>query len=203
MLKKEFIKRIKELRYITKASLINCKKALNTSNYQINIAIEILKKEKLIFANKKLNKLTTEGLIKSYIHNGSKIGVIIELNCETDFVNRQFKFHELAKNITMQIASSKSIKYISENNIPNNIIIYEKKIELKKKDLIHKSFNIKAKITKNRIKKKFKKLSLMNQAFIKKKEITIEELIKEHITLFNENIRIKRFERFILGENLK
>lgn len=194
---------IKELRNKTGAGMTDCKKALEASNGQIDIAIENLRKKGLASADKKSNRLAAEGLIESYIHAGSRIGVIIEINCETDFVSRQPEFHQLAKNIAMQIAACQSVKYVSTSEIPEDLVIYEKQIELEKEDLINKPNDIKNKIAAGRVKKRLNQLSLMNQAFIRDTEITIEDLIKQHIALWGENIKVRRFQRFLLGEGLE
>ena len=194
---------IKELRNKTGAGMTDCKKALEASNGQIDIAIENLRKKGLASADKKSSRLAAEGLIESYIHSGSRIGVIIEINCETDFVSRQPEFHQLAKNIAMQIAACQSVKYVSISEIPEDQVIYEKQIELEKEDLINKPDNIKNKIATGRVEKRLNQLSLMNQAFIRDTEITIEDLIKQHIALWGENIKVRRFQRFLLGEGLE
>lgn len=194
---------IKELRSKTGAGMTDCKKALEASGGQIDVAIENLRKKGLAFASKKSGRLATEGLIKSYIHPGSRIGVLVELNCETDFVARQNEFHQLAQNVAMQIAACQTVQYVSRNDIPINIKEYEQQIELQKEDLISKPLEIRSKIASGRLDKRLKELCLMDQNFIKQSEITVEELIKQHISLLGENIKIRRFERFILGEGLE
>nr|YP_009395169.1 translation elongation factor Ts [Bryothamnion seaforthii]ARW63937.1 translation elongation factor Ts [Bryothamnion seaforthii] len=203
MLKKISTETIKELRNKTGAGMTDCKRALEASNGQVDIAIENLRKKGLASADKKSSRIATEGLIESYIHAGSRIGVLIELNCETDFVARQSDFHQLAKDIAMQVAACQSVQYVSRNEIPEELIEYEKQIEIEKEDLKNKPSDIKDKIAKGRLEKRFKEISLMDQNFIKKTEITIEELVKQHIALLGENIKIRRFERFILGEGLE
>nr|YP_010618690.1 Translation elongation factor Ts [Rhodomelopsis africana]WAX02703.1 Translation elongation factor Ts [Rhodomelopsis africana] len=203
MLKKISAKNIKELRNKTGAGMTDCKKALEASEGQIDIAIEALRKKGLASADKKSNRLAAEGLIESYIHAGSRIGVLIEINCETDFVSRQPKFHQLAKDIAMQIAACQSVVYVFKSDIPDDIINYEQGLELQKEDLLNKPIEIKNKIANGRLDKRLKELSLMDQNFIKKTEITIEELVKQHIALWGENIKIRRFERFLLGEGLE
>nr|ARW60601.1 translation elongation factor Ts [Polysiphonia sp.] len=203
MLKKISIENIKELRNKTGAGMTDCKKALEESNGQIEIAIENLRKKGLASADKKSSRLAAEGLVESYIHAGSRIGVLIEINCETDFVSRQPKFHQLAKDIAMQIAACQDVRYVSKSDIPNDIVIYEQNLELQKEDLFNKPSEIQSKIANGRLDKRLKELSLMDQMFIKHTDITIEELVKEHIALWGENIKIRRFERFLLGEGLE
>nr|YP_009396804.1 translation elongation factor Ts [Ophidocladus simpliciusculus]ARW65990.1 translation elongation factor Ts [Ophidocladus simpliciusculus] len=203
MLKKISVEDIKELRNKTGAGMTDCKKALEASSGSIHLAVEILRKKGLASANRKSNRIATEGLIQSYIHAGSRLGVLVELNCETDFVARQPEFHRLAKDIAMQIAACQSVQYISRDQIPQKTISYEYDIELQKEDLVNKSKEIRKKIAEGRIEKKLNDLSLMNQNFIKKTEMTVEELVKQHIVLLGENIKIRRFHRFILGEGLE
>lgn len=194
---------IRDLRNKTGAGMTDCKKALEAANGDVNTAIESLRKKGLATADKKSTRLASEGLIESYVHAGSRIGVLLEINCETDFVARQPQFQQLAKDITMQIAACQSVCYISKNDIPQNVIDYEEKLELQKDDLNNKPDDIKNKIAKGRVEKRLKELSLMDQNFIKEQTVTVEELIKQHISLLGENIKIRRFERFLLGEGIE
>nr|QCI09050.1 Translation elongation factor Ts [Inkyuleea mariana] len=194
---------VKELRNKTGAGMMDCKKALQASKGDINIAIENLRKKGLALADKKSSRIATEGMIESYIHIGSRIGVLVELNCETDFVARRSEFQQLAKNIAMQIAACQSVQYVSIDDIPENIIINETNIESNKEDLFNKPKDVKDKIISGRMDKRLKELTLINQAFIRNTDLSIDDLIKEHIALLGENIKIRRFERFLLGEGLE
>nr|YP_009295989.1 elongation factor Ts [Schizymenia dubyi]AOM64924.1 elongation factor Ts [Schizymenia dubyi] len=194
--------RVKELRIKTGAGMMDCKKALQASDGDMEIAIENLRKKGLASADKKSSRAATEGLIESYIHAGSRVGVLIELNCETDFVARRLEFQKLAKNIAMQIAACPQVYYVSIDDIPKNLIEKEKLIEFGKEDLSTKAENVKDKIIQGRINKRLQEMSLMNQSFIREPDISVEELVKQHIALLGENIKIRRFERFILGEGL-
>jgi elongation factor Ts len=193
---------VKELRDLTSAGMMDCKKALQEANGDISKATEALRQKGLASANKKATRIATEGLIECYIHTGGKLGVLVEVNCETDFVARQSKFQELAKNIAMQIAACPSVQYVHVHNIPPDIIEGEKKIELLKEDLAKKPAEMKEKIVEGRIQKRLKELALLDQAFIRDTSLTIEELIKQHIAILGENIQIRRFERFVLGEGM-
>lgn len=193
---------VKKLRNQTGAGMMDCKKALQDSNGNMQLAIENLRKKGLASVNKKSGRITTEGVIESYIHAGSRIGVLVELNCETDFVARRIEFHNLAKDIAMQIAACPSVNYVSINDIDENIIRDETRIESSKEDLINKPQEIKDKIVAGRIDKKLKEISLMNQPFIKDQDILVQDLINKHISLLGENIQIRRFEKFMLGEGL-
>lgn len=193
---------IKEVRSRTGAGMMDCKRALEATEGKVDLAIENLRKKGLAFANKKSTRIATEGLIESYIHSGSRIGVLVELNCETDFVARRQEFHSLAKDIAMQLAACQFVEYVSINDIPQETIMNEKRIEMDKDDISNKSEEIKEKIVNGRIKKRMQELSLMDQPFIKDTEISIEDLIKQHIALLGENIKVRRFQRFLLGEGL-
>nr|YP_009732132.1 translation elongation factor Ts [Gracilaria spinulosa]QHS70722.1 translation elongation factor Ts [Gracilaria spinulosa] len=193
---------VKELRLKTGAGMMDCKKALQAADGNMEIAVETLRKKGLASANKKSMRSATEGIIDSYIHIGSKIGVLIELNCETDFVARRIEFQKLAKNLAMQVTACQNVFYISVKDIPQYIIDREIRIESEKEDIINKSPVIKDKIIKARIDKRLKEMCLIYQPFIKDQNIIIEDLIKQHIALLGENIKIRRFERFILGEKI-
>lgn len=193
---------VKKLRNKTGAGMMDCKKALQASNGNVDIAIENLRKKGLAFADKKANRSTAEGLIESYIHIGSRIGVLVEINCETDFVARRKEFQGLAKNIAMQIAASPLVEYISIDAIPKDIIDKERNIEKEKEDLLNKLDEVKDKIIQGRIIKRLKEMSLLDQVYIRDSSITIEQLVKHHIALLGENIKIRRFQKFVLGEDL-
>jgi len=197
------VESIKELRSKTGAGMMDCKKALQASEGKVDLAIEALRKKGLASAHKKSSRVTTEGLIASYIHAGSRVGVLVELNCETDFVARSDDFHDLAHDISMQLAASQSVEYVSMSDIPERIILQETNIEKEKDDIAKKPEEIKKQIIIGRIEKRLKELCLMDQVFIKDQSISVEELIKKKIVLMGENIKIRRFQRFILGEGLQ
>ena len=191
--------RVRELRHKTGAGMMNCKKALLESNGNFEEAIKSLREKGQASAHQKVNRKTIEGIISSYIHIGGKIGVLIEVNCETDFVARREEFQELVQNLAMQIAASPDVLYIQSENIPEDIVLKEKAIESQKEDLKNKPEDIKEKIVLGRVEKTLKNLTLLNQPFIRDANITVDELIKEKISLFGENIRLKRFIRYTLG----
>ena len=194
---------VKELRDKTSAGMMDCKKALQDANGDMSKAMETLKQKGLASANKKASRIATEGVIESYIHMGGKLGVMVEVNCETDFVARRPEFQELAKNIAMQIAASPTVEYITLQSIPSDIVQKEKEIESSKEDLAKKPADIKEKIVEGRIQKRLKELTLMDQFFIRDSSITIDELIKQNVAKLGENIQVRRFERFVLGEGLQ
>ena len=194
---------VKELREKTSAGMMDCKKALQEANGDMEKAMETLRQKGLASANKKSSRIATEGVVEAYIHMGGKLGVIVEVNCETDFVARRPEFQELAKNIAMQIAACPSVEYITTASIPQEIVQREKDTEGSKDDLAKKPKEIKEKIVEGRIQKRLKELSLLDQYFIRDSSITLEELINQNIAKLGENIQIRRFERFVLGEGLE
>lgn len=196
-------KDVKELRNITGAGMMNCKKALQATRGDITLAIENLRQQGLASASKKSNRAATEGLIESYIHAGSRIGVLLELNCETDFVARHDEFRTLARNLAMQIVACPDVEYVSTSDIPQETINKEKRIELGKDDLKGKPDNIKKTIVNGRIDKRLKELALLDQAFIRNPSLSINDLIDHKIALLGENIKVRRFTKFILGEGFE
>jgi elongation factor Ts len=193
-------KLVKELREKTGAGMMNCKKALQETEGDFEKAVETLRQKGLASADKKSGRQASEGLIESYIHTGGKLGVLVEVNCETDFVARRPEFQQLAKNIAMQIAASPTVNYVSVNEIPIEVIEREKSIEAGKEDLANKPEQIRAKIVEGRIEKILKTQSLLDQQFIRDNTQTVEELIKQTISQLGENIKVARFIRFQLGE---
>ena len=193
---------VKELREKTGAGMMNCKKVLQENEGNFDKAIESLRQKGLAFADKKGVRKTSEGIIESYIHTGGKLGVLVEVNCETDFVARRPEFQQLVKDIAMQIAACPDVNYVSITDIPISVIEREKNIEANKKDLNNKSDQIKSKIVEGRIDKILRTQSLLDQMYIRDNTKTIEELIKQTIAQIGENIKITRFIRFQLGKEL-
>ena len=194
---------VKELRDKTSAGMMDCKKALQEADGDFAKAEEALKKKGLATADKKSDRIATEGIVEAYIHMGGKLGVLVEVNCETDFVARRPEFQELARNVAMQIAACPQIEYINIADIPPEVAEEEKKVEMGKDDLGNKPVEIKEKIVEGRIQKKLKEKALLDQVFIRDTSMTIEELVKKNIAEMGENIQIRRFEKFNLGEGLE
>jgi elongation factor Ts len=194
---------VKELRDKTSAGMMDCKKALQEAGGDFAKAEESLKKKGLATAAKKSGRIATEGIVEAYIHMGGKLGILVEVNCETDFVARRSEFQELARSIAMQIAACPQVQYINAADIPTEIAEREKKIEMEKDDLGNKPKEIKEKIVEGRIQKKLKEMVLLEQAFIRDSSITVDDLVKKNISTLGENIQIRRFERFVLGEGLE
>jgi len=191
---------IKKLREKTGAGMMTCKQALIENNGDFEKAIEFLKLKGIATANKKSGRNTQEGIIYSYIHTGNKLGILLEINCETDFVARRPEFNELAKNIAMQIASNENIEVISLNDISESMKNEVWQFESNKEDLINKPEEIKNKIVSGRIEKTLKTKVLLEQPFIRDSNITVEDYIKQTISILGENIKVRRFVRYVLGE---
>jgi elongation factor Ts len=196
-------KLVKELRDKTGAGMMDCKKALGENDGDITKSIEWLRQKGISSAEKKAGRTAAEGLVHSYIHFGGRIGVLVEVNCETDFVARGEKFKELVNNIAMQIAACPNVEFIKVEDIPASLAAKEKEIEMGRDDLGNKPENIKEKIVQGRIDKRLKELALVEQPFIKDQNITIEELVKRSMAELGENIQIRRFTRFNLGEGIE
>lgn len=196
-------KLVKELRDKTGAGMMDCKKALGENDGDITKSIEWLRQKGISSAEKKAGRTAAEGLVHSYIHFGGRIGVLVEVNCETDFVARGEKFKELVNNIAMQIAACPNVEFVKVEDIPASTVAKEKEIEMGRDDLGNKPENIKEKIVQGRIDKRLNELALVEQPFIKDQNITIEELVKRSVSELGENIQIRRFIRFNLGEGIE
>jgi elongation factor Ts len=203
MAEKISAKLVKELRDKTNAGMMDCKKALKESDGDITKAMEWLRKKGITSAEKKAGRVAAEGLVESYIHTGGRIGVLVEVNCETDFVARREEFQSLVKNIAMQIAACPNVEYIKKDEIPQTVVDKEKQIEMGREDLAKKPDNIKEKIVEGRIEKRLGELCLLSQPYIRDQSITVEELVKQTIAQLGENIQIRRFIRFVLGEGIE
>ena len=196
-------KTVKALREKTGAGMMDCKKALQESGGDVTKAMEWLRQKGITSAEKKSGRVAAEGLVGSYIHTGGRIGVLVEVNCETDFVARREEFQTLVRDVAMQVAACSNVEYVKVDDIPQAIISKEKEIEMGREDLANKPKNIRAKIVEGRIQKRLKELSLLDQPFIRDQSITVEELIKQTVAQLGENIQVRRFARFVLGEGIE
>lgn len=191
---------VKKLRDETGAGMMNCKKALTENDGDYEKAVQSLKLKGMATADKKASRNTNEGLIYSYIHTGNKLGILLEVNCETDFVARREEFSDLAKNIAMQIASNSDIKVVSTEDIPDSLKEEVWNFESAKEDLQNKPKEIQDKIIQGRVEKSLKKSVLLEQDYIRDPGITVNDYIKQVIGILGENIRVSRFTRYVLGE---
>ncbi|MBR8832367.1 MAG: Elongation factor Ts [Chroococcopsis gigantea SAG 12.99] len=196
-------KLVKDLRDKTGAGMMDCKKALTETEGDINKAIEWLRQKGITSAEKKAGRVAAEGIVEQYIHTGGRIGVLVEVNCETDFVARREDFKALAKNVAMQIAACPNVEYVKVEDIPAAIADKEKEIEMGRDDLGNKPDNIKEKIVAGRIEKRLKEMALLDQPYIRDQSITVDELIKQSVAQIGENIQVRRFVRFVLGEGIE
>ena len=190
---------IKRLREKTNAPMMDCKKALMEANGDLKTAIDLLKKRGQIVAFKKAGRTAKEGVIASYIHSNSKIGVLLEVNCETDFVARNEEFTRFAKDLCMQVAAS-SPAYVSREEVPKTII--EREEDILKEQVKGKPEKVMKKIIEGKLEKFYSEVCLMDQPFIKDDKLTIKECLVTLIVKIGENIVVRRFVRFQVGEDI-
>ncbi|MFY9175336.1 MAG: translation elongation factor Ts [Peptococcia bacterium] len=194
--------KVKELRERTGSGMLDCKKALTESNGDLEKAIEILREKGLAAASKKASRVAAEGLVASYIHGEGRIGVLVEVNSETDFVAKNQEFKDLVKDIAMQVAAANPL-YVSRDEVPEEIINKEKSILRQQAINEGKPEKIVDKMVEGRIEKYYQENCLLDQAFIKNPDITVQQLVNEKIAQIGENIKVRRFVRFELGEGLE
>ncbi|KKM11812.1 elongation factor Ts [Clostridiales bacterium PH28_bin88] len=192
---------VKELRERTGAGMMDCKKALETTGGDMEKAIEFLREKGLAAAAKKAGRITSEGLVEAYIHGGGRIGVLVEVNCETDFVAKTEEFKELCRDIAMQVAASRP-EYVSREEVSGEVIEKEKSILRAQALNEGKPEKIVDRMVEGRIEKFFKETCLLEQPFIKDPDKSVQQLITEKIAKIGENISVRRFARFELGEGL-
>jgi len=193
---------VKELREKTGAGMMDCKKALTEANGDMEKAIEILREKGLAAAEKKAGRVAAEGLVEAYIHAGGRIGVLVEVNCETDFVAKTEEFRSFVRDIAMQIAAMNP-KYVKRDEVPEDVVNKEREILRTQALNEGKPEHIVEKIVEGRLEKYFKEICLLEQPFIKDGDKTVEQLVKEKIARIGENISVRRFVRFELGEGIE
>ncbi len=192
-------KMVKELRDKTGAGMMDCKKALGETNGDLDAAVTNLRERGIAKAASKEGRQTSEGLIASYIHPGDKLGVMVEINCETDFVARTDQFQRFARDIAMHVAASAPV-CVDREGVDAKLIEEESKIFRTQAENDGKPANIIDKIVEGRIEKYYSEIVLLEQPFVKDTEKSVSDLVKETIGSLGENIQIKRFTRFRLGE---
>jgi len=196
-------KLVKDLRDKTGAGMMDCKKALAETNGDTEKAIEWLRQKGIASAEKKSGRTAAEGAVGSYIHTGARVGVLVEVNCETDFVARGEVFQDLLRNVAMQIAACPNVEYVSVDQIPADVAAKEKAIEMGRDDLAGKPDAMKEKIVEGRIGKRLKELALLEQPYIKDSGMTVSEMVKQAAGKLGENIQVRRFTRYTLGEGIE
>ncbi|MFM8364760.1 MAG: translation elongation factor Ts [Verrucomicrobiota bacterium] len=190
---------VKELREKTNAGMMDCKKALTETGGDLAAAEEYLRKKGIASAGKKADRAAKEGTIASYIHMQGKVGVLVEINCETDFVAKNDNFRDFVKDITLHIAAAHPL-YVNRTQVPDSLIAKER--EIAAAQVQGKPANIVDKIVDGKIDKFYSTICLLEQPFIKNPETSIEDLVKSKIAELGENIIIRRFTRYAVGEEL-
>ena len=193
---------VKELRERTGAGMMDCKKALSATDGDLEKAIDFLREKGLAAAAKRAGRVAAEGLVEAYIHGGGRIGVLVEVNCETDFVAKTDAFKELAKDIAMHIAASNP-SYLKREEVPTAELEHEQAVLAEQARNEGKPEKIIEKMVAGRIEKYYKEVCLMEQPFVKDPDKTISDLITESIAKIGENISIRRFTRYQLGEGIE
>ncbi len=193
---------VKELREKTGAGMMDCKKALAEANGDMEKAIEILREKGIASAAKKAGRVAAEGVVESYIHGGGRIGVLVEVNCETDFVAKTNEFKAFVRDIAMHIAATNP-NYIRREEVAQDEVEKERQILTQQALNEGKPEKIVAKMVEGRLDKFYKEICLLEQPFVKDPDKTVDQLVKEQIAKIGENINIRRFVRFELGEGLE
>ncbi|PWM78876.1 MAG: translation elongation factor Ts [Phascolarctobacterium sp.] len=193
---------VKELRERTGAGMMDCKKALSATEGDMDKAIDFLREKGLAAAAKKAGRVAAEGLVESYIHGGGRIGVLVEVNCETDFVAKTDNFKSLVKDIAMHIAAANP-SYLRREEVPASELEHEKMVLTEQARNEGKPEKIIEKMVTGRIEKYYKEVCLLEQPFVKDPDKTINDLITESIAKIGENISIRRFTRYQLGEGIE
>ena len=191
--------KVKELRDKTGAGMMDCKSALQEASGNLEEAATILRKKGIASASKKAGRTASEGVITSYIHPGSKVGVLVEVNCETDFVARTQEFQDFAHDVAVQVAAMDP-RFRSREDVPEDILNREREILLAQLATSGKPENVKKQIVEGRLEKWYTENVFMDQAFVKDDSQKMHDFINNHIAKFGENIVIRRYARFKLGE---
>ncbi len=193
---------VKELRERTGAGMMDCKKALDEMAGDVEKAVDFLRKKGLASAQKKAGRVASEGAVGSYVHMGGKIGVLVEVNSETDFVSRSEAFQELVKDLAMHIAAA-APEYVRPEDVPADLVARERSVLLGQPDLQSKPEAIREKMVDGRMEKFYSQICLMNQIFVKDDKKKVSDVVTDAVAKLGENIQVRRFARFVLGEGLE
>lgn len=195
-------KDVKDLREKSGAGMMDCKKALTETNGDFEAAVTWLREKGMASAEKRAGKTASEGAVASYIHMGGKVGVMVEINCETDFVAKGEQFQNLAKDICLQICSA-GARWVRREDVPAEIVEAEKQVYIAQMKDTGKPDNILAKIAEGKVSKFYEDNCLLEQGFVKEPKTKIEDLLKTLSGTVGEKIEIRRFERYVLGEGIE
>jgi elongation factor Ts len=190
---------VKELRDKTGAGIMDCKEALGAADGSMDGAIDYLRKKGMQSAEKRSSRSTREGLVHAYIHGGGRLGVLVEINCETDFVARTDDFQELARDIAMHIAASNP-QYVSRDDVPEDVLAKERHILEEQAKNAGRPERVIPNIVEGRLQKYYQDMCLLDQPFVKNQDLSVNDLLKETIAKVGENITVSRFVRYVLGE---
>jgi elongation factor Ts len=193
---------VKELREKTGAGMLDCKKALTETGGNLEKAVDYLREKGLAAAAKKSGRIAAEGIVDSYIHGGGRVGVLVEVNCETDFVAKTDEFRELVHDVALQIAALKPL-YVTKDEVPASEVAKEREVLRAQALNEGKPEKIVEKMVDGRLEKYYKEVCLLEQAWVKNPDLTIGQLLTEKIAKIGENIKIRRFVRFEMGEGLE
>lgn len=196
------VQKVKELREKTGAGIMDCKRALSETNGDMEKAVESLRQKGLAAAQKRAGKAASEGAVYSYIHAGGKVGVLLEVNCETDFVAKTQGFLSIVKDIAMHIAALNPL-YVRRQDVPEEVMLSEKRIYEAQAKASGKPENVIAKMAEGKLEKYLKEVCLLEQPFIKNPDTTVEGLLVETIAKLGENISVRRFVRYRVGEGME
>jgi elongation factor Ts len=194
---------VKSVREKSGAGMMDCKKALGECGGDEEEALVWLRKKGIASADKKASRIAAEGAVGSYIHAGARLGVICEVNCETDFVARGDRFKELVADMAMQIAACPDIEYVSPDDVDPAMVAAEREVQMKMEDMLSKPENIREKIVQGRLDKMVNEKALLKQDFIRDNAKTVEDVIKEATAEIGEKISIRRFTKYKLGEGIE
>lgn len=192
---------VRDLREKTGAGMMDCKKALTEVNGDFEKAVDFLRKKGIQSAEKKIGRATKEGAVSSYIHGEGRVGVMVEINCETDFVARTEQFKAFTRDIAMHIAAA-APSYVRPEEVPADVIAKEKEIAVAQMAATNKPAAVLEKIAEGKINKFFEDTCLVKQTFVKDPNKTVEQFTKETVAALGENISIRRFARFVLGDGI-
>jgi len=192
-------KTVKKLRDMTGSGMMDCKRALHEAEGDIEKAVDILRKKGIAKAGARSARSTEQGRVETYVHLGARLGVMLELKCETDFVARNEEFITLARDLCLHVAAMRPLA-VDRESIPPDVLEREKNIYRESDDIKSKPENIQDKIIEGRLKKFYTERILLDQPFVKDEKTTVADYLKEHIAKFGENITVGRFSRFELGE---